>query len=759
MDKKRILILNGGYSEIPLINAAKELNLYVVVTGNNDSLPGNKFADKYVKCDYSDSEQIAKLAVELHIDYVCSGCTDFAYFSTVYTSEKLDLPGHDSLEITNTLHYKNLFRAFIKRIGLPFPQYVEISLKDFKNKTVEAYRLYLKDKIKNIEFPLIVKPIDMMGGIGVKKCNNIDEIIETLNYTFDSSRSNKVLIEEFITGDNHGFTTIIRDSKVVFYMADKEYHDFNDYAVSGTQTYFPEEIESMRLIEQIEKISSELRLVDGLVHLQYKVKKDGTPVIIEIMRRCPGDQYPLFVQYAAGVEYAKWIVKGECGFDLNDVRQSKIEFVGRQVLICNQEGCIKGLTFLKNTYENNIIQINAYIPDNFITVDLLPKKMGAIFLKFKNEFEMDDIMSSIKDDIVFDYEKMTFDRKKSDTERTIDELKKHAEKGIYIYGVTETARRAKNILENHGLEISGFAVDDEFLTAELREEGIRSISEIISMNTNIVIGYYLFGNAYRKINNGFFNNSNVYFINREPLFDYGYYIENKKKFDCTLELFDDELSKKTMHAYMDGRMNGFSRPLYEVYQDNQYFIPEIEFGDNEVYFDCGMYDGDTIIEFIKKCPNFKKIIGFEPDSNNIELFNKRKLNDNRIEVVNEGCYSEKCELRFNAGNSTASVFEEDGDVIVPVTTIDSFYDENRPVTFIKMDIEGSELAALKGARKVIENDFPKLAICVYHKKEDLITIPQYIRSLENEKFGYNLLLRHHSLHDHETVLYALPYKK
>lgn len=72
---------------------------------------------------------------------------------------------------------------------------------------------------------------------------------------------------------------------------------------------------------------------------------------------------------------------------------------------------------------------------------------------------------------------------------------------------------------------------------------------------------------------------------------------------------------------------------------------------------------------------------------------------------------------------------------------------------IKMDIEGSEMNALKGAEISITKYHPILAVCVYHKKEDLITIPQYIKSLYA---GYKLYLRAYSRYCRELVLYAIP---
>lgn len=74
------------------------------------------------------------------------------------------------------------------------------------------------------------------------------------------------------------------------------------------------------------------------------------------------------------------------------------------------------------------------------------------------------------------------------------------------------------------------------------------------------------------------------------------------------------------------------------------------------------------------------------------------------------------------------------------------------VTFIKMDVEGAELEALKGARKTIMKHHPRLAISIYHKPEDIWEIPAYILSLSED---YRFYIRHYQFSKNETILYAV----
>ena len=73
-------------------------------------------------------------------------------------------------------------------------------------------------------------------------------------------------------------------------------------------------------------------------------------------------------------------------------------------------------------------------------------------------------------------------------------------------------------------------------------------------------------------------------------------------------------------------------------------------------------------------------------------------------------------------------------------------------TFIKMDIEGAELEALRGAQNIIKSNKPKLAICIYHSDQDMIDIIEYIHKLQPD---YKIYLRHHSLYEAETVIYCI----
>ncbi|MDR0516773.1 MAG: FkbM family methyltransferase [Fibromonadaceae bacterium] len=190
--------------------------------------------------------------------------------------------------------------------------------------------------------------------------------------------------------------------------------------------------------------------------------------------------------------------------------------------------------------------------------------------------------------------------------------------------------------------------------------------------------------------------------------------------------------------------------------DEQYFgLDFINFSDNEIYVDVGCFDGYTIEKFIQFCGGkYKKIYGMEPDPINFDITKKCITNKGfeNVALIAKGAWSKEDILSFSNNASGSSKISSEGVIKVPVTSIDEMVGDDA-VTFIKMDIEGTELEALKGAVKTISRNKPKLAICVYHNAIDILEIPIFIDSLISD---YKYYLRHHTNSYPETVLYAVP---
>lgn len=245
-----------------------------------------------------------------------------------------------------------------------------------------------------------------------------------------------------------------------------------------------------------------------------------------------------------------------------------------------------------------------------------------------------------------------------------------------------------------------------------------------------------------------------------PFFDIAKDIYNNiEQYKSTYDLLEDETSKNVLIGLLTARLTGDSRHLTDLTSRNsQYFDKDIiKAYENEVIVDGGGYIGDTI-EVLLKTPeargNIKRIYLYEPDEKNLKQA-KKNLRKASVEIIfRKAGLSDKRDSLFITGTGKSAHITDHGPERdkVDIVTLDE--DIKERVTFIKMDIEGSEKAALQGCRKHILEDAPKLAICVYHKLDDVWRVPQYVKSLHPD---YKFYLRHHRpVYMDDYVLYCLP---
>ena len=203
--------------------------------------------------------------------------------------------------------------------------------------------------------------------------------------------------------------------------------------------------------------------------------------------------------------------------------------------------------------------------------------------------------------------------------------------------------------------------------------------------------------------------------------------------------------------------------LRDTFDYNQYSyhnIVEAKAGD--VVIDAGAYRGDTPLYFSLKVREKGIVYAFEPDNENYVYLEKNiKLNNlKNIKSIKAGIGSKNTiahEMGIKSGVTLKGEDDSNGELgNIKVYSIDNFISENKinRVDFIKMDIEGWELDALKGAEKCLKQYKPQLAICVYHKPEDLLNIANYLKMIVPD---YKLYLDQKSSSWTETILYAKIY--
>lgn len=358
---------------------------------------------------------------------------------------------------------------------------------------------------------------------------------------------------------------------------------------------------------------------------------------------------------------------------------------------------------------------------------------------------------------------------RSDCEGRVGEIKRLDACPTLIYGAGIYAREVADFLEHLQVGVAAYVVDDPYVDRP-RQDGIRPISfegaNASFEKFNVVIGFC--GDPYRSAED--LKARDIRKINSIEIIDCRFWrrfeplsrshIEtHQAAFQAAYDCLADDLSKTILAGFINAKLLYDPRPLRRFYSMRHYFpedLPAFRPSEKDIFIDGGAFTGDTLARTVsmtggRGCAMY---YAFEPDGRNAaRMLDYVRMNEIRsVEIIQKGLWNRSGRLRFQNGGDPRSFVGEEGNIEIEADTIDRL---DVAATFIKMDIEGSEYEALRGAERTIRSHAPKLAIAVYHKPADLTDIPAYIKMLRPD---YELYLRIHSLFSEELVIYAVaPY--
>lgn len=370
---EKVLILGGSYRDISLIKACKELGYYTITLGSRDDYIGHRYADSFYKENYNDFELIKKIISDEDINYLIPGSGEEPYMNVVKLSNELNIGNYDTYENAQVLHNKWKFKEFCLKHNLCVAK-------------GEKYKDNLD--LSNLSFPLIIKPVSMSGGKGTTIVSNKEELEIALDYA--KKYNQEILIEEVIDGDIFSYSVVISNKKVIYEFTAREYTYINKYIISSAHSC-KLDTEILKLLkDNVEVMSNELSMVDGMFHLQVIIK-DNTPYIIDVTRRIAGDLYPDLIEKCDDVQYLKSVVQAYTGNKISDEflhKNKKQKFLIRQCLLADRNGEFIN-TYINDKIKNKIVSQLDLISSGTIIDDYLNTLIGIVFIqldKYDEEF-------------------------------------------------------------------------------------------------------------------------------------------------------------------------------------------------------------------------------------------------------------------------------------------------------------------------------------------------------------------------------------
>lgn len=271
-----------------------------------------------------------------------------------------------------------------------------------------------------------------------------------------------------------------------------------------------------------------------------------------------------------------------------------------------------------------------------------------------------------------------------------------------------------------------------------------------------ICAFRILGNNKVKI----FDKKNFYGLSKNLYKLRSYEYKSIKSLNWKLDYFDLKEIGYNIKLFIAGPLAVHLGFINEQYAYNMNGV-SVKTEKDDYVIDAGACWGDTALYFADRAGENGKVFSFEFIPQNVEILRKNlSLNpalNTQIEIVENPLWSDsQTELYFNdngPGSSYRGGTQEKGLKFITVSIDDYVEQKSIPkIDFIKMDIEGAELEALKGAINTIKNYKPKLAISLYHKITDFKDIPEFINSLN---LGYKFYLSHNTIHMEETVLFAI----
>jgi len=239
-----------------------------------------------------------------------------------------------------------------------------------------------------------------------------------------------------------------------------------------------------------------------------------------------------------------------------------------------------------------------------------------------------------------------------------------------------------------------------------------------------------------------------------------FYDSHKNELEKLYGMLDDFESKKILAAKIRSLVTGNIGYL-RLSDYPEYFHPMVRPVEGDIIIDGGI--SENISSQLRMCNNIGKngrLYGFEPDPVGFTKAHKQ-INDKKLEgtfrLIHCGLWSEKCTTSFTSSGEGSRVANDhiNPNTRCEMTTVDCFVKEQclNNVTFIKLDVEGSEFNVLRSSVETIVRYKPRMAISVYHNPEDLFSLPLLIKKMLPK---CRLYLGHHTSCTFETILYVLP---
>ena len=282
--RKKLMILGAGANQLPAIQKAKDLKLFVITA---DYLPeniGHRFSDISVDCSTVDRDGILAAAKDLEINGIVTIASDVATATVAFVADVLGLPGY-SLHTAEIMSNKARFRRTQEEYGLTRPHFVAGC--DFAE---------IKGRVALLSPPLVFKPVDSSGSRGITRVDTVAAAAcaEAFEFAREFSRSGMVCVEEFVEGMEVGGDGFLLDGSLRFAAITHKHKQGYVVTGHGLPTNLPE-TDQERVLDELEANCRAVGYTAGPLNFDVMVSSDAVTVL-EMSPRLGGNGIPEIIE-------------------------------------------------------------------------------------------------------------------------------------------------------------------------------------------------------------------------------------------------------------------------------------------------------------------------------------------------------------------------------------------------------------------------------------------------------------------------------
>ena len=321
----KALVLAGGLPQITLIKQLKERNVITILADGNATPIARPYADKFYQVNIFDIEAIKNIAVQENVDFLITCCADQVLLVVAQVSEMLGLPCYINYETAQRVSDKREMKRIFWENDIPTSRYVELQTLEW-------------DKIKNLNYPLVVKPVDAYSSKGVRKVWNEKELEIAFEEASKISRASGVIVEEFCEGDEISVDVYVENGKahILCVSNSEKINDIDKFIIFRGRYPAATSAEIMEQIQTVaQQIADAFELKNSPMLIQM-INNGKNVSVLEFCARTGGNMKYLLIKYVCEFDVIKAVIDLTMGETPSvNIAPPKHKYVVNDFIYCN----------------------------------------------------------------------------------------------------------------------------------------------------------------------------------------------------------------------------------------------------------------------------------------------------------------------------------------------------------------------------------------------------------------------------------------